>query len=45
MGTAVALAAVGIAPDGGHAWFDSIQTAMASAADKISVTGGHAWFD
>ncbi|MCU0852811.1 MAG: hypothetical protein MUC90_06125 [Thermoplasmata archaeon] len=45
MGTAVALAAVGIAPDGGHSWFESIQTALTCVADKVDPTGGHSWFE
>lgn len=40
-----AFALVGISPDGGHAWIDSIKTAMSSAVDKITPTGGHAWID
>lgn len=37
-----ALAVIGVAPDGGHAWH-SIQVAMSAAADGINITGGHAW--
>jgi hypothetical protein len=45
LGVVAALALVGVAPDGGHAWIDSIQTAMNCAVDKVSPTGGHAWID
>ena len=43
MGAVVALAIVGIAPDGGHTWVTSIQTAMSSVVDKVGATGGHTW--
>jgi hypothetical protein len=43
LGATVALAVVGIAPNGGHTWIAYIQTAMSFAADKVSATGGHTW--
>jgi len=42
LGFTVALAVVGVAPEGGYAWH-SIQVALSSAADKITVSGGYAW--
>jgi len=43
IGATVALAIVGVAPNGGHTWIASIQTAMSFAADKVGATGGHTW--
>ena len=43
LGATVALAIMGVAPNGGHTWIASIQTAMSFAADKVSATGGHTW--
>lgn len=45
LGFVAALAIVGVAPDGGHTWIDSIQTALNCAVDKVSPTGGHTWID
>ena len=44
LGTAVALAVFGVAPDGGHAWLQPIQHVISSTVDKVTApTGGHAW--
>lgn len=44
LGTAVALAVLGVAPDGGHAWLHPIQHVLNSTVDKVAhPSGGHAW--
>ncbi|MGQ9587781.1 MAG: hypothetical protein ACUVT7_05300 [Thermoplasmata archaeon] len=42
----VALAVVGVAPDGGHLWIESIQNAMKSTVSSVAhPTGGHLWIE
>jgi hypothetical protein len=44
LGMAVALAVLGVTPNGGHAWLQPIQHVVSSTVDKVSIpTGGHAW--
>lgn len=42
----VALAVVGVAPDGGHTWIESIQSAVREAVTGgPNPTGGHTWIE
>jgi hypothetical protein len=44
LGTAAALAVLGVAPNGGHAWLQPIQHVVSSTVDGITrQNGGHAW--
>ena len=42
LGATIALAVIGVSPQGGHTWL-SIQNALSAAADHLKPTGGHTW--
>jgi hypothetical protein len=44
LGTAAALAVIGVAPQGGHAWLAPMKHVLGSTVEGIAhQNGGHAW--